>query len=104
MSERMTLQGVAVILREIAAFAGDDAAEPYQADFLLSVARWLEDYDCACGGREPIWEGMGVVGTVAGNAAYLDTGSIKIRGENLKVGDLLEVYAFLPAKKEATHA
>ena len=72
-----------------------DAMVSLTSGTLLKALRGL--FPCVCGGREPVWDGIGVVGAVAGNAAYLDTGSIKIRGENLKEGDLLEVFAFVPA-------
>jgi len=43
---------------------------------------------------EPIYEGGAQVFDVRGETAYLDAGSIRIRGEGLEVGQLLEVKIF----------
>lgn len=55
---------------------------------------------CACGGREPIYDGGAEVFDVRGNdIARADAGSIRIEGEGLKEGDLLEVLIFKPVTR-----
>lgn len=49
---------------------------------------------CACGGREPIWDGCAYVHTVAGHKAYADPGSIILRGADVKEGQSLEILVF----------
>jgi len=54
---------------------------------------------CACGGREPIYEGRARVYEVTIHASYADAGSMKLRGVKLAKNQELEVLAFPPAEE-----